>query len=77
MKLTNFYEVTDHTGSAVWGGNSAMIAIEWYRKGLDYKVYASIWDESDQENPVLVNDKVDVTNLILATILDERERGRK
>ena len=77
MKLTNFYEVTDHTGNAVWGGNSAMIAIEWYRKGLGNKVYASIWDESDQENPVLVNDKVEVTNLILATILDERERGRK
>ena len=76
MKATNFWEVTDHKGNAVWGGNSAMVAIEWYRKGLGNKVYASVWDESDQENPTLITDKVDVTNLILATILDERERGR-
>ena len=76
MKPTNFWEVTDHTGNAVWGGNSAMIAIEWFRRALDYKVFVSVWDEADPEEPRLVTDKIDVTNLVMATILDERERGR-
>lgn len=74
MKLTNFYEVTDETG-ALWGGISALQAIEWYRRGLDHKIYVSVWDEQDEEEPRLITDKIDVTNLVMATIMNERERA--
>jgi hypothetical protein len=73
MKLMNFYEVSDRDG-AIWGGVSSLQAVEWYRRGLDYKVYVSVWDEEDIEEPRLVTDKIDVTNLISAAIMDERER---
>ena len=74
MKPTNFYEVADHTGNAVWGGASALLAIDWFRRGLDHRVFVSVWDEEDIEEPHLLIDKIDVTNLIQATIMDERER---
>ena len=72
MKLTNFWEVTDHKSNAVWGGVSALQAVEWFRRGLDYKVFVSVWNE--EEDAVLVTDKIEVTNLVMATIMDERER---
>mgnify|MGYP003333431595 FL=1 len=72
MKLTNFWEVTDHKSNAVWGGASALQAVEWFRRGLDYKVFVSVWNE--EEDAVLVTDKIEVTNLVMATIMDERER---
>lgn len=74
-RLVNFYEVTDHKSDAVWGGISALQAVEWFRRGLDYKVYVSVWDEQDPEEPKLVVDKINVTNLISATIMNDRERG--
>ena len=74
MKLTNFYEVMDRKGDIAWGGASASEAIEWFRRGLDNSIFVSVWNEEDIEEPVLVTDKIEVTNLVLATILDERER---
>jgi hypothetical protein len=74
MKQVSFYEVCDHKSNAVWGGASSLQAVEWFRRGLDYKVYVSVWDEQDPEEPRLVTDKIDVTPLIMATILDERGR---
>jgi hypothetical protein len=73
MKTSNFYEVTDHRNDALWGGVSAIQAVEWFRRGLDYKVYISVWEEKD-DDAVLVTDKIDVTNLVMATIMEERER---
>lgn len=74
MKLINFYEVMDSKGDIVWGGASASEAVEWFRRGLDNAIFVSVWNEEDIEEPVLVTDKIEVTNLVLATILDERER---
>ena len=74
MKASNFYEVAGQEG-AVWGGTSALQAVEWYRRGLDHKIFVSVWDEQDEENPVLITDKVEVTNLVMATIYDEKERA--
>lgn len=76
MKPTNFYEVADHRGDAMWGGISALSAIEWFDKGLDRKVYVSVWDEEDIEEPRLLIDKIDVTNLVLATMMNEMEKDR-
>jgi hypothetical protein len=74
VKLTNFYEVMDRKGDIAWGGASASEAVEWFRRGLDNSIFVSVWNEEDIEEPVLVTDKIEVTNLVLATILDERER---
>lgn len=75
MKPTNFYEVTEADGKdALWGGASALSAVEWLRRGLDYRLFVSVWDEEDPEEPYLLIDKIEVTNLIHATIVDERDR---
>ena len=74
MKTSNFYEVTDHRNDALWGGVSALQAVEWFRRGLDYKVYVSVWEEKD-DDAVLVTDKIEVTALVLATITSEMSKG--
>lgn len=74
MKLTNFYEIMDRKGDIAWGGASPSEAVEWFRRGLDNNIFVSVWNEEDIEEPVLVTDKIEVTTLVLATIVDERER---
>ena len=74
MKLVNFYEVQDHRSDSIWGGISALQAVEWFRRGLDHKVLVSIWDEEDGEDPKLVTDKIDITSAIQAAILTEKDR---
>jgi hypothetical protein len=74
MKPTNFYEVTEADGKdALWGGASALSAVEWLRRGLDYRLFVSVWDESTEDYK-MITDKIEVTNLIHATIVDERDR---
>lgn len=74
-KLVNFYEVMDRKGDVTWGGISALTAVEWFRRGLDNAIFVSVWDEQDEEEPRLVTDKIEVTNLVLASIMDERDRA--
>ena len=76
MKLINFYEVMDSKGDVVWGGASASEAVRWFRRSLDSSVFVSVWDEDDPEEPRLVTDKIQVTHLILVTIVSEREKAR-
>ena len=76
MKLSNFYEVMDSKGDIVWGGASASEAVRWFRRSLDSSVFVSVWDEDDPEEPRLVTDKIQVTHLILVTIVSEREKAR-
>ena len=76
MKLTNFYEVADRKGDTALGGASESEAVEWFRRGLDNSIYVSVWNEEDIEEPKLVIDKIDITALVLATIVGERERAR-
>jgi len=35
----------------------------------------AIWNEEDPEEPRLVTDKIEVSSLVLATILDERDKA--
>lgn len=74
MKPVNFYEVMSSKGDIEWGGASALLAVEWFRRGLDSAIFVSVWDEEDIEEPRLITDKIEVTNLVLASIMDERER---
>ena len=76
MKLINFYEVMDRKGDIAWGGASVSEAVEWFRRGLDNKLFVSVWDEEDIEEPRLITDKIDISSIVIATLLDERERGR-
>ena len=71
MKLINFYEVADRKGDTAWGGASASDAIEWFKRGLDNSIYVSVWNEEDIEEPKLVIDKIEITKIILATIVGE------
>lgn len=75
MKLVNFYEVMDRKGDIAWGGASATESIEWFRRGLDNAIFVSVWNEEDIEEPVLVTDKIEVTGLVMAAILSEKERA--
>ena len=74
MKQVNFWEDVDFRGDSVWGGESALQAVGWFRRGLDNKLFVSVWDEQDPEEPRLVTDKIEVTKLVLATIMDEKDR---
>lgn len=76
MRNVNFYEVQDRKGDVAWGGAGASEAVEWFRRGLDNSIYVSVWNEEDIEEPKLVIDKIDITALVLATIVGERERAR-
>ena len=73
MKLINFYEVMDRKGDIAWGGASVTDAVEWFRRGLDNSIFVSVWNEEDIEEPVLVTDKIEVTNLLLSLLVSERE----
>jgi hypothetical protein len=71
-KEVAFYEVMDRKGDIAWGGSAASEAITWFRKGLDSSIFVSVWDESNGEDPVLVTDKIDITNVVLASLMSGR-----
>ena len=75
MKPVNFYEVQSMDGSVEWGGASALQAVEWYKRTLSARVFVSVWDEEDEEEPRLITDKIDVTKLIEATLYVEGENA--
>jgi hypothetical protein len=75
MKPVNFYEVMDRKGDIAWGGASASEAVEWYRRNIDSSIFVSVWDEQDEEEPVLVTDKIEVSSLVLSAISNEKERA--
>jgi hypothetical protein len=72
MKPVRFYEVCDHKGEVEWGGVSESEALTWFRKGLDRKIYVSVWDESSELDFKLITDKIDVTKLVLTTLTEVR-----
>ena len=73
MKPVNFYEVQSMDNGVEWGGASALQAVEWYKRTLSARVFVSVWDEEDIEEPHLLIDKIDVTKLIEATLYVEGE----
>jgi hypothetical protein len=75
VKPVNFYEVQSMDGSVEWGGASALQAVEWYKRTLSARVFVSVWDEEDIEEPHLLIDKIDVTKLIEATLYVEGENA--
>jgi hypothetical protein len=77
MKPIRFYEVANNKGEIEWGGASEREAVAWFRRGLDRKIYVSVWDESNELDFKLITDKIDVTKLVLATLTADLEREPK
>lgn len=75
MKPTNFYEVMSPEGDIEFGSASASETIKWYRHRLGRSIFVSVWDE-ENEDFKLLQDRIEVTSLVLAGIASEKERGR-
>lgn len=74
MKPQIFYEVFDNKMDVEFGSASASEAVAWFRRGLDKAITVSVWDEKDPEDFKLITDRVDVTSLVQAVLLSEREK---
>lgn len=75
MKPVNFYEVTYSDGKeSIWGGVWADDAIKWFRRCVDARIFVSVWDEEDFEEPKLITGKIEITSPVLSAILNEKER---
>ena len=67
-----FYEVVDGDGETLWGGASAVDAMEWFYRGqVGARVLISAW-ESDDVDSHPIGRPIDATDLIAAV----RGRGR-
>lgn len=75
MKPQIFYEVFDNKMNVEFGSASASETIAWFRRGIDRTVTLSVWDEQDPEDFKLITDRIDVTPLVQAALLSERERA--
>lgn len=73
MIETRFYEVMDARGDFIFGGENAHETIGFYRKTPSASVFVSVWDTTSEDDFRLVEDRIEVTPLILATILSEKE----
>jgi hypothetical protein len=76
-KMIIFYEVSDSQGKAIWGGESVLEAIDWYRKSPpDSKVWVGQY-ETTEEDAKLVRDFLEITPIVLATIANCVDRFSK
>jgi len=76
-KMIIFYEVSDAQGKAIWGGESVLEAIDWYRKSPpDSKVWVGQY-ETTEEDAKLVRDFLEITPIVLATIANCVDRFTK
>ena len=76
-KMIIFYEVSDSQGKAIWGGESVLEAIDWYRKSPpDSKVWVGQY-ETTEEDAKLVMDFLEITPIVLATIANCVDRFSK
>lgn len=72
-----FYEISDHSDIAMWGGESASEALEWYRKApFGSKIWVSEWI-TDDEDAKRMSEQIEITDIVLATIADCMERWVK
>ena len=77
VKRVIFYEVSDAQNIAIWGGESPQEALDWYRRSpTGSKIWVSQY-EADEEDAKLVLDLIEITPIVLATILDSVDRWSK
>lgn len=70
-RITNFYEVTDASGIAMWGGGSIDEAIKWLRMPEASKIYVSAW-ETDSDDARMLGEPIEITSFFKAIV---REYG--
>jgi hypothetical protein len=69
-----FYEVSDAQNLAIWGGESPLEALKWYRNSpLDSKIWVSEW-LTDEDDAKEVSTQIEITPIVLSTIADCMER---
>lgn len=73
-KPVNFYEVMSPQGDIEFGSASASEAVKWYRLRLGRSIFVSVWDE-ENEDFKLLQDRIEVTSLVLAGIASEKDRA--
>ena len=74
LKRVIFYEVSDAQNLAIWGGESPLEALKWYRNSpLDSKIWVSEW-LSDDEDAREVSPQIEITSIVLSTIANCMER---
>jgi hypothetical protein len=74
QKRITFYEVADSQDIAIWGGESPIEALKWYRNSpKDSKIMVSEWLTTEEDAAPII-DGVEITPIVLATIADCIER---
>ena len=77
LKRIIFYEVADPQDIAIWGGESALEALKWYRNSpTGSKIYVQEW-LTDEEDAKEVSPQIEITSIVLSTIANCMERWSK
>jgi hypothetical protein len=74
VKRIIFYEVADAQNIAIWGGESALEALKWYRNSPNgSKIYVQEW-LTDEEDAKQVSSQIEITPIVLSTIANCMDR---
>jgi hypothetical protein len=68
MSGRNFYTVRDSKGEAIYGGESAQEAVQFFRRNVSARLSVSVW-EGEGEDIYQTIEPIDVTSLVLHTIV--------
>ena len=69
-----FYEVSDSQNIAIWGGESALEALKWYRNSPNgSRIYVQEW-LTDEEDAKEVSSQIEITPIVLSTIANCMDR---
>jgi hypothetical protein len=74
VKRIIFYEVADPQNIAIWGGESALEALKWYRNSPNgSRIYIQEW-LTDEEDAKEVSPQIEITSIVLSTIANCMDR---
>lgn len=68
MSGRNFYTVRDSKGEAIYGGESAREAVDFFRRNISARLTVSVW-EGEGEDIYLTIESIDITPIVLNTIV--------
>lgn len=77
MKPVRFYEIFDNKLDVEMGTASPLEAVRWYaRDPMGKSVFISVWDEENEQDFRLLQDRIEVTELIIASLAIYKEKER-
>jgi hypothetical protein len=68
MSGKNFYTVRDSKGEAIYGGESAREAVDFFRRNISARLAVSVW-EGEGEDLYQTVEPIDITPIVLHTIV--------